>query len=138
MHAALSPRERIQRLEKACSGASTSLPVLASPPRQSYGRCPTTRSPPCVSKTGAVPNQARGPVVALERTDTAELCDANISPGKGKINLINLPPRLYSEYMLFVLHQASAPYCVRSLMRTSYTMNNQSDPHIVAEPGVHG
>ena len=103
MHAALSPRERIQRLEKACSGASTSLPVLASPPRQSYGRCPTTRSPPCVSKTGAVPNQARGPVVALERNDTAELCNAHISPGEGEINLINLSHCLDGCYMLFAI-----------------------------------
>ena len=103
MHAALSPRERIQRLEKACSGTSTLLPILASPPRQSFGRCPTMRSPPCVSKTGTVPNQARGPVVALERTDTAELCDAHISPGKGEINLTNLPLRLDSCYMLFAI-----------------------------------
>lgn len=34
-----------------------------------------------------------------------------------------------------LLQQASAPYRVYSLMRMSCT---QSDPHIVAEPGVHG
>ena len=112
MHAALSPRERIQQLENACSRASTPLPVLASAPRQSYGRCPITRSPPCVSKTGAVPHQAGGPVVAVERSDTAGLCDAHNSPGKGEINLINLPPRLCRYYIFTIAASIGTSLCV--------------------------
>ena len=49
----LSPRERIQLLERSCSSASLPLPGQASPVLQYPRLCPLTRLAPCVAGMGS-------------------------------------------------------------------------------------
>ena len=71
----LSPRERIQLLERSCSSASLPLPGQASPAFQYPRLCPLTRLVPCVAILGSPSGHMPGNAQSTPSTQSKQQCN---------------------------------------------------------------